>query len=214
MDIALTINELYRFFDFFNNEFFSNKLEKPVILIQTNGRHKNVLGWCTTNKIWNDKARTENYFEITICAEYLNRHIHEIIGTMIHEMVHLHNLQVGIKDVSRGGSYHNKKFKQVAEEKGLIIEFSKKIGWSLTTLQESTKALIDELSPSEELFKVARNGGLVLSPTDDEDEGEGEKPKSSSRKYICPSCESIVRATKDVNIICADCNEKFELEVK
>ena len=30
---------------------------------------------------------------------------------------------------------------------------------------------------------------------------------SSTRKYVCPCCHTSVRATKQVNIMCADCDE-------
>lgn len=214
MNMALTIEELYRMFEFFNSRFFNSELEKPVILVQTNGRHKYTLGWCTTKKVWRDHQGSESYYEITICAEYLNRSIEEIIGTLLHEMVHLNNLQFGIKDTSRSGTYHNKKFKEVAEQKGLIIEYDKRIGWSLTKLKENTKAMIDELKPSKDLFKVARRNPYTLTTTsnnneDNETEGAREMPKSSMRKYVCPTCGTIVRATKEVNIVCADCQETF-----
>ena len=35
---------------------------------------------------------------------------------------------------------------------------------------------------------------------------------SSTRKYVCPICANSVRATKAVNIICADCNEPMQEE--
>lgn len=205
MNMDLTIRELYRIFEFYNDKLYSCFLTRPVILIQTNGKNKSVLGWCTTKKIWTDKEGKESYYEITICAEYLNRSIEEIIGTLLHEMVHLYCLQKDIKDTSRSGTYHNKKFKQIAEDHGLIIEYDKRIGWSLTTLQGGTKHLIHELEPHKELFKVARRGGLRLDPADDEKTGEDpddEKPKSSTRKYICPICGATVRATRDLTLSC------------
>lgn len=215
MNLALTIKELYRMFEFFNNKFYNGSLEKPVIIIQSNGNNRSVLGWCTSKKVWNDREGIESYYEITICAEYLNRSIEEIIGTLLHEMVHLHNLQFNIKDNSRSGNYHNKRFKEVAEQKGLIIEYDKRIGWSLTRLQESTKEMIGELAPSLDLFKIARRSPYVVSSTDDEivdTENLEEKPKSSTRKYVCPACGTIVRATKEVNIMCGDCKEHFIIE--
>lgn len=38
---------------------------------------------------------------------------------------------------------------------------------------------------------------------------EMKKPKSSTRKYQCPCCGNSLRATKDLNILCMDCNEQF-----
>ena len=36
--------------------------------------------------------------------------------------------------------------------------------------------------------------------------------RGNSRKYVCPKCGNIIRATKAVNVICGDCNISFELE--
>jgi hypothetical protein len=201
MNMDLTIAELYRIFDFFNEKFYKNELEKPMIVVQSTGRSKGILGWCTSKKIWSDQENKEGYYEITISAEYLNRSIEELIGTLLHEMVHLHNLQFDIKDTSRSGSYHNKRFKEVAEEKGLIISYSKRIGWSLTELQETTRKLIEELNPSADRFRLAR-----FSPSSGN--GEGSKARSSTRKYVCPKCQTIIRATKDVSVVC--CNDHEE----
>ena len=41
---------------------------------------------------------------------------------------------------------------------------------------------------------------------------KGGRKKSINRsiKYICPCCGTIIRATRKVNVICADCGEPFE----
>lgn len=35
------------------------------------------------------------------------------------------------------------------------------------------------------------------------------KAKSSTRRWVCPKCGTIIRSTKDVRVICADCMELF-----
>jgi hypothetical protein len=40
----------------------------------------------------------------------------------------------------------------------------------------------------------AANRGTSTPPT-----------KSNSRRYFCPQCKAIVRATREVNVICGDC---------
>lgn len=35
------------------------------------------------------------------------------------------------------------------------------------------------------------------------------KAKSSTRRWVCPKCETIIRSTKEVRVICADCMELF-----
>lgn len=36
------------------------------------------------------------------------------------------------------------------------------------------------------------------------------KPKCSTRKYQCPCCGNSFRATKDINVLCLDCNVQYE----
>ena len=61
-------------------------------------------------------------------------------------MVHLWNLQNGVQDTSRGGTYHNKKFKEVAEQHGLIIEQHPKYGWTLTKLNDEAQEFIRKMN--------------------------------------------------------------------
>ena len=61
-------------------------------------------------------------------------------ATILHEMVHLYNIQHDIQDCSRGGTYHNKKFKAEAEKHMLRIEKDKRYGWTIT---HPTKELLD-----------------------------------------------------------------------
>lgn len=202
-NIKIAVEELHKAFYLLNKNKFNKELPEPAIVIQHQGKHKNTYGWCSVNPIWNDKEKKESRYEITICAEYLNRPLYELMSTLLHEMVHLHNILNGVKDVSRGNTYHNKKFKETAEAKGLIITFNEKIGWSISELNEETKELIDTFDLKQEAFTMARMGF--------QEEGK-QKKKSSMRKYICPECGSIIRATKEVNVICGDCDVPFVLE--
>ena len=212
--------ELNRLFDIFNDKYFNGDLEKPIIISQTNGKDKSTMGWCTTKKVWKDNSQNQFFYEITICAEYLFRNVTEICATLLHEMVHLYNLQKNIKDTSRSNTYHNKRFKQTAETCGLIIEYDKRIGWSITKLTDSAKEFI-EANVNAEVFTLTRARHRdINNPTnyDEEETPEGidteegeeeEKPKHSTRKYICPECNTIIRATKEVNVVCGDCKVPF-----
>ena len=96
-----------------------------------------------------------------------------------------------------------KKFKQTAEERGLIISFNDKIGWSISELNEETKELIDTFNLNKEAFTISRQAF--------QEEGKPKK-KSSMRKYVCPECGTSIRATKEVNVVCGDCDVPFLLE--
>jgi len=40
----------------------------------------------------------------------------------------------------------------------------------------------------------------------------GSKSKNRSIKYVCPECGTSIRATREVNVICGDCEVPFERE--
>lgn len=205
VNTKLVISELHRAFKLFNENLFGGALPEPAILVAPRGNKKLTLGWCTVAKVWKNEVTEEERYEINLCAEALNRGIYPVMATLLHEMVHLHNLVFEIKDTSRGGTYHNMKFKKVAEEHGLIIEHGEKIGWSLTKLQGTTMDLIDRANFDEAVFSFGRREMLS-----DEDK-KRKKKKSSVRKYVCPRCGCIIRASKQVKVICGDCYEKDNL---
>ena len=141
------IDKLENLFSKFNEHFYGGELQTPIITVSPDTT-KGAYGWCTSWKAWKQAGSEDKdagYYEINICAEHLTRKFEELCGTLLHEMVHLWNLQNGVQDTSRGGTYHNKKFKEVAEQHGLIIEQHPKYGWTLTKLNEETKQFINSL---------------------------------------------------------------------
>lgn len=108
-----------------------------------------------------------------------------------------------VQDVSNNGYYHNMKFKATAEAHGLIIEKHQKYGWTVT-----------KLAPEAEAWIKATLGesGIKASRLQMEGSSKGGSKKSINRsiKYVCPCCGTIIRATREVNVICGDCGEPFE----
>ena len=207
------ITELDKLFAVLNLRYFDNSLVKPVIIVQSNGKNANVLGHCSTRRVWADTAKMEEYFEISISAEYLYRPFVEIAETLLHEMAHLSNLLAGVQDCSRGGFYHNKKFKVTAERVGLVVAFSDKYGWAFTKPTEETVKFLESVSVDRDEFSLTRKTLHRLIPVDDgggrADGGpQDSKPirRGGYRKYICPQCLMVVRATKNVNVKCGDCD--------
>ena len=194
------IESLETYFGKINERFYNNELEKPVITVSHDDT-AGAYGWCTSWRAWKDSEDEEaGYYEINICAEYLSRPFEEVFGTLMHEMVHLYNLQIGVKDTSRSGTYHNKNFKTAAEAHGLILEKDEKYGWIGRKLNDEAKEFMNSLNVKG--FKLFREKPMKIKKAS----------KSSSRKYVCPCCGLIVRATKEVKIICADCDVMLELE--
>ena len=196
-----TVVWLAKLYEFVNQELFKCELERPVITVQTDERNK-AYGWFTLNKVWKENEKDEGNYEINMSAQFLNRPINEIAGTLIHEMCHQWAKENNIQDCSRGGAYHNKLFRKIAEEHGLKVENVAKIGWSKTSITEETERLLGSFiksNPPALIYRAAPFKGVRVKT-------------SSTRKYICPCCGNSVRATKSVNIACIDCDEPMQEE--
>ena len=101
--------------------------------------------------------------------------------------------------------YHNQKFKATAEAHGLHIEKHAKYGWTVTTLAPEAEAWIRE-TLREDKINASR------LPVEGTTKGGSKKSINRSIKYVCPCCGTIIRATREVNVICGDCREAFERE--
>lgn len=183
-----------------NEHFFGNELEKVVITFEA-GYKKGAYGWIHTVKDWK-QGQAERY-NINISADYLDRSKEQIISTLIHEMCHLYALQKEIKDTSRSGIYHNKKFKEIAESHGLNVLEADKIGWSVTSLKPETAEWLKNNCNFGEIT-IYKKKPLVADKV--------AAPKQSSRKYVCPCCGLIVRATKECRIKCIECDKEMKIE--
>lgn len=191
------IENLEVLFTVLNNEYFGGELERPVITISPDTT-KGAYGWCTSWKAWQDEE-IDGYYEVNLCAEHTARGYKALAETLLHEMVHLYNLQKGVQDCSRGGTYHNKKFKTMAESKGLMVEQSQKNGWAYTQLNPETNRFLDTVTGID--FVLFRSKIEKSTST----------KKSSSRKYVCPECGQSVRATKEIKILCGECSTEDDL---
>lgn len=207
-----TAGQLEKMFRALNAHFFAGELEEPIITLKnTPGAY----GHITCGKVW--RAGESTRYEINIGTATLYRPIEEITATLLHEMCHEYNLMHDIQDCSRGGSYHNKKFKVCAEEHGLLIEHHEKYGWTIT----SPSLALLEFVEMQGWQDIEMNEGFALRIPGGEKTGSKEKPgegtkpprkPSSTRKYICPKCGNSCRATKAINIMCMDCNEQMKVE--
>lgn len=201
-----TAGYLEKIFRALNTKYFEGQLEEPIITIQSSPK---AYGHITVGKAW--RKGEEYRHELNIGAGTLDRPIENVVATILHECCHLYNLQNGIQDCSRGGQFHNRKFKATAEARDLKISHDSRIGWSIT---EPTEKLLDFIiEQGWEDIKMSRvewTGRSVAGGTGTGEGGEAPKP-SHVRKYQCPVCKCSVRATKAVNILCMDCGIKMEI---
>lgn len=202
-------------FEKLNEELFTGELETPVITLQSS---RNTYGHFTVGKVW--RAEQAKLNEINISVEHLDRDIKNIMATLVHEMVHYYCQQNNISDTSQNGRYHNKNFKREAEARGLIISKGKSIGWSVTEPGKKLISIIEKYNITKPI-DMNRDGETIWfigkgteGNGDKDGAGDGgeeqpNKKKTSTRKYICPGCKNSFRATKDINVLCMDCNIQY-----
>ena len=198
---------LNKIFDLLNQTYFENELSRPTITIQSTPKAYG--HFSLKDDTWISAIGSTH--EINIGAGTLASPIENVVATLLHEMVHYYNYNNGIQDCSRGDTYHNKNFKEAAEQRDLIVSRDQKYGWSATEPSENLldfvigNELSDILINRNEFSTFRITGTGTHSGT----AGASTPKASSSRKYICPCCGNSVRATKSVRIACLDCNEEM-----
>jgi hypothetical protein len=155
-------------------------------------------------------AETDSDFlhEISLSGESLERGADHVLGTLIHEAAHALAFERGIKDTSNGARYHNKKFKAVAEELGILLEQAPTIGWSVTRISTVTY-----LRFYEELINLRWALGTYRLPE------YSVKPKVRKRTKAPMDCGCDDPVTVSIqwferhaeSLTCEDCFEKFHL---
>lgn len=202
-----TSGYLEKIFRKLNERYFDNELTEPIITIAPS---KSSYGHCSVSEIWS-KATGETVREINIASGTLDRPIEETVATLLHEMVHLYNLEHNIQDCSRGGTYHNKKFKEAAEQRDLKIDHHTTYGWTITSPTESLIEFIisndwtDICMKREDIegFRIPKGGtnggmaGIPIPPT-----------KKTTWKWTCPTCGQIARTTclkMEQQLVCGIC---------
>lgn len=142
--------------------------------------------------------------EVLVGGEGLARGPVAVLGTLLHEAAHGLAQSREVRDTSRGGRYHNRRFKQLAEELGLTIAETPPIGWSGTTVPEATAAeyadVLEELERALGLWRVA------------EQVGEGRKKARNllACSCACPRRIRVARRTlEEAPILCGACEEPF-----
>lgn len=146
--------------------------------------------------------------EILLSGESLSRGANATLGTLLHELAHAVAHSEGIKDTSNNGRYHNKKFKEIAEKLGIELEQADTIGWSVTTLPDTTAARytkgLEKLTDALTTWRVQR-----VAP-------EAPKPRNKTKFEVKCECEedstftmSIKRYEAHPDMTCNDCFGKI-----
>lgn len=205
-----TAGYLEKIFRALNAKYFDNELEEPIITIQSTPK---AYAHVTIGKAWQRGDTTRR--ELNIGAGTLDRSIFEIVASELHECIHIYNMQRGIQDCSRGGQYHNKKFKAAAEARDLKISYNPRIGWSITEPTEALCEFVLEQGWDDIRMNRIEGGYTTRGKGTGNTTGKptgGSSPNTHSIKYVCPCCGNSVRVTKAVHILCMDCNKPMRAQ--
>lgn len=198
--------ELERFFVAYR-VWFNQKMPRPVITIQSPGRRGGVLGWYS-HQCWVQAHLGRRLPEINVCPEHLAGDLFEIGHTMIHEMVHYANWRLGHKDCN-ANQYHNRRFKQRAEEVALECgtECHRRFGWGRTQLTPVARQRIEAIDLDPNAFLLCRQPLLL-------DKAAVVRSKSTSRllNWQC-RCDSAWRSRgmPPMDATCNRCGAVYNL---
>ncbi len=145
--------------------------------------------------------------EVLVSGEGLKRGARAVLATLLHEAAHgLANTR-GVKDTSRQGRWHNRRFAALAGELGLKVEVDTKTGWSQTSLTDQLASrYAPQLTGLDAALGLWRHTERQLGPA------------TASHNLLACSCECgrklrVAKATlEQAPIICGACRERFEPE--
>jgi hypothetical protein len=113
-----------------------------VVVAQGSGRRGGVLLGHLAPDRWqtvDSGGEGELVHELLIAGEGLAMGAEEVLGTVLHEAAHALAIARQIADTSRDGRYHNARYRDLAEELGLLVQRDAQLGWSTTSLAPATR---------------------------------------------------------------------------
>lgn len=147
-----------------------------------------------------------------------------VLAVLLHEAAHAVAAARGVKDTSRGGRYHNERFKAIAEELGLIVRKDGH-GWRNTSIApvglEPFSFALAQLQGVAVGFRLPEravrptkgdDGAIGAEPVDEGDEGD-EGAKRRGRLTVICACRRRVAVAPAVYelgpIVCGVCRAPF-----
>jgi hypothetical protein len=155
---------------------------------------------------WRLAAGEPTMPEVFVGGEGIERGAGEVLATLLHEAAHALASVREVRETSRRGQYHNKRYKALAEELGLEVDHDPRRGWSLTTLPVATAAgYAGEIAALEDAIPAVRRH----EPRERAAGGRGTRTVPLAR---C-GCPRRIRVAPSVlaagAIVCGVCGEAF-----
>jgi predicted SprT family Zn-dependent metalloprotease len=201
-----TYDRLQQAYDHFNNLLFSRTLPNALITLQ---RRKGTYGYFAGARFRHEDGRQADEIALNP-ATFMQRPVKDILGTLVHEMVHLWQHHHG---TSGRGRYHNREWADRMKSIGLQPTDNGAEGGKETG--ETVGHLIVPAGPFDQAADrlMGREFAIVWKETPappPQAKGEGAAgpetlQKSGKRlRYRCPDCDLKAWAKHDARLMCAD----------
>ncbi len=164
--------------------------------------------------------------EVLLAGEALHLKPEDVFEVLLHEAAHGINAARNVKDTSRGGRYHNARFKKTAIEVGLTVEQMNPYGFAKTAVPPATAARytteIEQLATAMRIARRVPRSALGTTESDqqigaDQDGGDvgGEAPRAKVKPAEC-GCGRRMRMAPSVldkgPVTCGVCGSEFVVD--
>lgn len=200
-------------YDHFNKALFEDKLP-PVLL--TLVPHKSAYGYMRheafktridPNKLALMTAAQMKKFKPATTHEialnpftFIARTDEQIMGTLVHEMVHLWQMVYGEKKPKK--PVHNREWADKMKSLGLMPSSTGKPGGKETGRRVTHYITPGLFTRAAKLCKVKFDfAGMLI---------QREKKGSRRTKYTCPGCNTNAYGTAELHLICGECKQRME----
>jgi len=159
--------------------------------------------------------------EVLLAGEALHLNPEDVFEVLLHEAAHGLNAARGIKDSSRGGRYHNARFKEAAEDLGLTVANKQPYGWAETGLgpvardryEAQIVRLGDAMRIARRVSADVRVGESTVGVGADPDQGRDTGARGDRQQPAICGCGRRIRMAPSVlargPVVCGLCGREF-----
>lgn len=195
--------KLYKWVDMFNRDFFKDQPADLPVLTFERARVNNLGSYRIGRNDWGVKE------QININQVYIERSFHDVLGTLIHELLHSWEYKYLPEELRTKNWYHQKTFRLKLAEFGILCnEKGCHEGYiadgKFMTYLKANGVSFDDLPDYQEV----KDGSKVIFPIMPKKKAKG---KSKLKKWSC-GCTNI-RAAVEIDATCNKCENKFEIQL-
>ena len=158
--------------------------------------------------------------EVLLAGEALHLAPEAVFEVLLHEAAHGLNAARRIQDSSRGGRYHNVRFKRTAEDLGLVVEQGRPYGWARTSLGPVARSRYDtEIAHLGDAMRIARRVAADTRIGESTEQGAdsgkngGTQPRPEPPRPATCGCGRRMRMAPSVlaqgPVLCGVCGREF-----